>query len=200
MAKEKTLHDIATKVMTAQLSLEVVIQKIDAGWVLDADDSESIRLAFEAAQAAADLVRKARNESKVPPAKFELPPLPSDRHRSMLIVDDDNLIRKLLIQIFNNAGYVVHSASNSVEALELLKEKSIDVVLTDLHMPGGDGGRLADEIRKMEKQPVLCLMSGDTEYLEAIQNRVQPEGTINKPFSQKHLIDEVYRAQVVKGE
>ncbi len=197
MSRQKFLHDIATKVTTSQLSLEVVMQKVASGMPLDSDDFESIQFAYEAVCESGQLIRKERDQKKEI-GLAELPLLPTDKARKLLVVDDDPVIRRLLSQIFTNAGYTVFNAADGNAAIGIINKERVDVVLTDLRMPGGDGGQLAEQIRGMDHQPVLCLMSGDSNYLEFIQTRVQPDGVIPKPFSQQILVDEVYRAQVIK--
>lgn len=59
---------------------------------------------------------------------------------TILVVDDDPVVRKLLEKRLKNAGYTVTAASDGFEAARLLDETIFDVVITDLVMPGGIGG------------------------------------------------------------
>ena len=60
-------------------------------------------------------------------------------NKSVLVVDDDRDLRYLLSVRFVSAGYMVYGAENGLEALEQMEEHSVDVVLTDYHMPKMDG-------------------------------------------------------------
>jgi len=82
--------------------------------------------------------------------------------RSILIVDDEALIRFDLIDHFEAAGYTVFEAENADQAIAVLeRHKSIRVVLTDVQMPGSmDGVRLAHYIRDRYPPTVLIVTSG----------------------------------------
>jgi CheY-like chemotaxis protein len=60
-------------------------------------------------------------------------------NKSVLVVDDDHDLRYLLSIRLISAGYMVYGAANGLEALEQMEKHSIDVVLTDYHMPKMDG-------------------------------------------------------------
>jgi CheY-like chemotaxis protein len=60
-------------------------------------------------------------------------------NKSVLVVDDDHDLRYLLSVRLISAGYMVYGAANGLEALEQMEKHSIDVVLTDYHMPKMDG-------------------------------------------------------------
>jgi two-component system, OmpR family, response regulator len=68
---------------------------------------------------------------------------------SILVVDDDPVIRKLLEQRLKKAGYHADVAADGYQAEKLLQQKRYDVILTDLMMPGGIGGI---EVLEMAKQ------------------------------------------------
>ena len=66
---------------------------------------------------------------------------------NILIVDDDELIRKSLYEVLRFEGYDVGIVSSGVEALEELKRVTYDVVITDLKMPGMDGIALLKKVK-----------------------------------------------------
>jgi len=61
---------------------------------------------------------------------------------TVLIVDDDELVRARLAQLVSAAGYCVETASNGAAALRLLQTSAASVVVTDLNMPNAHHGRL----------------------------------------------------------
>jgi len=82
-------------------------------------------------------------------------------NKSVLVVDDDSDLRYLLSLRLVSAGYRVYGAANGWEALEQLENHSIDVVLTDYHMPEMDGFGLLSICRvKWPGLPIL-LFSGE---------------------------------------
>lgn len=82
---------------------------------------------------------------------------------SVLYVEDEDNLRETMVDEFTDLGLEVSSASNATDALKILKEKDIDVVISDIKMPDIDG----IELRKMatailKKQPRIWL--GFTAY------------------------------------
>src|SRR3954465_5407977 len=101
---------------------------------------------------------------------------------NILIVDDVAANLKLLRFVLQSDGYAVHEARDGIEALELLKRESIDVIISDILMPRMDGYRLCDEVRRTEQlknipfifytatytssgDERLCLDLGATKYM-----------------------------------
>lgn len=80
--------------------------------------------------------------------------------RTILCVDDNEQalsIRKVMLE---TRGYRVFACSNGEEALERFRKGGVDLVLTDLVMPGLDGARLIDEIKAVSPQTPAILLSG----------------------------------------
>jgi sigma-B regulation protein RsbU (phosphoserine phosphatase) len=74
-------------------------------------------------------------------------------HGSLLVVDDDEANREMLARRLRHDGYTVTLAGNGMEALQLVRTQSFDVVLLDLIMPGLDGYQV---LGKMKSEAVLC--------------------------------------------
>ena len=92
-------------------------------------------------------------------------------NKSVLVVDDNSDLRYLLSLRLVSAGYRVYGAANGWEALEQMDKHSIDVVLTDYHMPGMNGFGLLSVCRvKWPGIPVL-LFSGEQDDMahEAVE-------------------------------
>nr|WP_315383047.1 response regulator [uncultured Sphingomonas sp.] len=81
---------------------------------------------------------------------------------TVLIVDDEDYIRILAASLLKKEGFQVLEASDTSEALALAARHDIDVLLTDLHMPGSlDGLQLAAEIRATDPLVHVIISSGD---------------------------------------
>ena len=59
--------------------------------------------------------------------------------RKVLVVDDDPVVGKSFNRVLSQKGYVVITAQNAAEALDKLREQEVDLVYTDIRMPGMDG-------------------------------------------------------------
>jgi putative two-component system response regulator len=92
------------------------------------------------------------------------------REIAILIVDDDDQIRRLIQRAVIKDGYTCFQASNGEEALETLERENVDVVITDIAMPKMDGIKLTERIRAQYDQDVI-IMTGynkDLTYGDAI--------------------------------
>lgn len=84
-------------------------------------------------------------------------------YETILIVEDDELVREHSTNLVDKLGYKSFSASNAEEALRLLKEHRIDLLLTDVTLPGGMNGRqLADLASAADRNLRIVYMSGYT--------------------------------------
>jgi two-component system chemotaxis sensor kinase CheA len=89
---------------------------------------------------------------------------PSDM--TVLVVEDDDVLRNALVMRLEMEGFRLLSASGGREALEILNQgHSIDFILSDIQMPNGDGVELLKKIRaRHPKIPIICLLSGYSTY------------------------------------
>lgn len=79
--------------------------------------------------------------------------------KKVLIVDDQNGIRVLLMEVFSSEGYSTYQASNGKIALNIVREESPDIVLLDMKIPGMDGLEILKQIKKMEPQMKVIMMT-----------------------------------------
>src|SRR5215210_3574648 len=80
----------------------------------------------------------------------------------VLVVDDDNLLRKLVTDQLSRSGFDSAPAASAQEAFEALQQKDFDVVLLDIQMPGMSGLDALREIRKIEDAPEVIMLTADT--------------------------------------
>ena len=105
--------------------------------------------------------------------------------RQVLVVDDDENIRNLLSAFFSLHGYEAASAGNGKEALDILKNKSCGLVMTDLDMPEMNGLELVDTIRKLNIPVTIIGMSFQDKKSEFL--RAGADYFLCKPFNFQHL-------------
>ncbi|MFQ5599109.1 MAG: sigma-54-dependent transcriptional regulator [Candidatus Krumholzibacteriia bacterium] len=89
----------------------------------------------------------------------------------VLIVDDENNIRKLLAGVLGDEGYETEDAASGEDALERLRRRpaDIDAVLLDLALPGMDGVQVLEAMEKLPAPPVVLMMSGHGTIESAVQ-------------------------------
>ncbi len=110
----------------------------------------------------------------------------------ILLVDDDDQVRAAVERILRSYGYAVVPASNGREALESAAgEGRIDLVLSDIVMPGVSGPEFVDQLRALRPHQLVLFMSGFTEH--AVVEKVYSEGAnyLQKPFTPAALASRV---------
>lgn len=111
------------------------------------------------------------------------------RHKNILIVDDarDNLV--LLEMFLRGSEAVLTLASNGVEAYELCKTNTFDMILMDIQMPKMDGHEATRAIRAMgQNMPIIALTAHGTKNEHEKSRLAGCNDSITKPFSQNHLL------------
>lgn len=79
--------------------------------------------------------------------------------KKLLIVDDQNGIRVLLMEVFSSEGYATFQASNGKLALEIVKKESPDLVLLDMKIPGMDGLEILKHVKAINKDIKVIMMT-----------------------------------------
>ena len=79
---------------------------------------------------------------------------------TVLVVDDDDAVRRAVTRILTEAGYEVVGAPNGDVALEVLAERAVDVVVLDVTMPGRDGYATLAALRETRPETEVILSSG----------------------------------------
>ncbi len=115
--------------------------------------------------------------------------------KQVLIVDDSESIREVLIFTLENAGYKVLTAINGQEALKLLDGKTkIDLIITDLHMPVMDGIELIKSTRSIQAYMYIPILFLTTESQVDKKNEAKAAGAtgwIVKPFAPEKLLSAI---------
>jgi two-component system chemotaxis response regulator CheY len=114
-----------------------------------------------------------------------------------LIVDDSSVMCKIIERSLRQAGIdplVVHEAASGVEGLEVLKSKSVDLVLSDINMPCMDGLEFVRQIKAQnlaQGVPVVMITTESSE--EHVKQAIQAgaRGYIRKPFTAEQVKERV---------
>ncbi|MFZ5800810.1 MAG: sigma-54-dependent transcriptional regulator [Candidatus Omnitrophota bacterium] len=89
--------------------------------------------------------------------------------RHILVVDDEPLIRRSLSELLTLSGYTVSSASNGVEALDILKKYTADVIISDVKMPQMDGLQLLKEVKNLFPLTPMIMVTGYASIENAVE-------------------------------
>ncbi|TDV56894.1 response regulator receiver domain-containing protein [Pseudomonas graminis] len=113
----------------------------------------------------------------------------SDSPRTILVVEDDNIVRMLIVDVLEELDYTVLEAADAAEALAVLNNagQTIDLMMTDLGLPDMNGKDLAVEARAIRPDIPVLFASGYADSVDV------PAGmhNIGKPFSIDQLRDKV---------
>jgi CheY-like chemotaxis protein len=114
----------------------------------------------------------------------------------VLVVDDEKDVRDLLADILIRAGHTVEKASSGVGALDLLDgDARVDLLLTDIVMPGLNGFNLARMVRERRPTTRVLYLTGYSERLEIMRDNGVRFGTVLlKPIRAKELCAAVAKA------
>lgn len=113
----------------------------------------------------------------------------------ILVVDDDEIVREVIISLLSSEGYAVRAAKDGLDAIKILKMENINLVITDLRMPGADGIEVLKEALKMDPDRAVIILTAygtlDT-ALKAIREGAYDYMT--KPFKMEEMIIRVNNA------
>ena len=110
----------------------------------------------------------------------------------ILVVDDEDRMRKLVRDFLSKKGYIVLEAADGEEAVDIfLKEKELAMILLDVMMPKMDGWQVCREIRQYSNIPIVMLTARSDERDELLGFELGVDEYISKPFSPKILVARV---------
>ena len=111
---------------------------------------------------------------------------------TVLVVDDEQRMRKLVRDFLENQGYHVMEAEDGEKAIDVFMEhKEIALVILDVMMPKMDGWQVCREIREYSKVPIIMLTARGSEKDELLGFELGVDEYISKPFSPKILVARV---------
>lgn len=109
----------------------------------------------------------------------------------ILIADDEQLMRQLVIDFLKPEGYEIVEAGDGKEALEKYRSEHPDLILLDVMMPGYDGWTVCREIRRESTVPIMMLTAKGEEIDQLFAYDLGVDEYITKPFSPKILVAKI---------
>ena len=114
---------------------------------------------------------------------------------SVLIVDDDSVCREVLSKTLDSVGYACEVAESGLSALEKLRTRPFDLMISDIKMPGMDGLELFAEVRKSDADMAVVMMTAFATFNSAVDAlKLGASDYVTKPFNLEHVRISVERA------
>lgn len=117
------------------------------------------------------------------PVSTDQPADPPKERPRVLVVDDEELVRLVIVKTLQRAGYEVSEARDGLDALAVMRDAKPDLVLTDLNMPRCNGERLCAEIKRQPAtQGVLVVLMTGGPLDEARMREIGCAAVVYKPL------------------
>jgi two-component system, OmpR family, response regulator CpxR len=119
----------------------------------------------------------------------------------VLLVDDEKDFVEVLAERLENRGFEVRQAFNGEEAINLLNQQDVDVVILDVLMPGKDGVQTLSEIKQLKPLTEVIMLTGHGTIESAIQGmKFGAYDYLMKPTDTEDLVTKINRACKLKSE
>ena len=106
----------------------------------------------------------------------------------VLVVDDEELIRNIIVEYCHNEGYLTDEACDGLEAIEKVKNNDYDIIILDLMMPKLDGYTSYRQIKEIKNIPTIVLSARSEEADKLLGFDLGVDDYMTKPFSPKELM------------
>lgn len=121
-------------------------------------------------------------------------PIPTsqrDETLHILLVEDDEALSRLYSEFLRSAGYRVTEAATTSEAIEILKQKPVLLVVTDWYLPDGNGASVCEQAREQNPQMPVVLISGRADSHALSESNISVSAWLSKPVVAHNLLSTV---------
>lgn len=108
--------------------------------------------------------------------------------KEVLIAEDDDLLRGLLVSLFQKSGYLVSEASDGLMAMKMIEKKNFDFVLSDVKMPKADGFQVLKTYRSRSKGKFYFITGFSEICEEKTAKELGADGLLKKPFVRADIL------------
>jgi len=120
--------------------------------------------------------------------------------KHILVVDDEEDVRDTLSSVLESLNYIPYTAASGEEALKILQERNIDVVLSDLYMPEMDGIQLLKKVRTFDSKLIFMMITAHPTIETAVDAiKKGAYDYLTKPFHIEEVRLKINRALEAKG-
>lgn len=119
---------------------------------------------------------------------------------SVMVVDDEEMVRLSLTDFLEDEGFIVYSASKDTEVMEILEESPVDVAIIDMRLPGVDGNALIQKVNDIRPEMKFLIHTGTTDYslpLSLKNMGIKREHVFKKPLMDMNIIVDAIKSVVV---
>ena len=106
---------------------------------------------------------------------------------TILVVEDDTAVRDLVLRMLSEKGFEVLTANRAYDALQILKQRAVDLLFTDLILPGMDGVDLAREARRLRPGLKVLFTTGYAR-LATTRDAIRHGRVLYKPLRETELV------------
>jgi CheY-like chemotaxis protein len=117
--------------------------------------------------------------------------------QTILLVDDDTLIRDITSRYLQRAGYHVLTATNGAEGIDIYQRLAPDLIVLDVAMPEMSGFEVASTIRKMQREegrahiPIVLLTAYARSFFLSVGTEAGIDSYLTKPISPEQLLEHI---------
>jgi DNA-binding NtrC family response regulator len=120
---------------------------------------------------------------------------------SVLVVDDDSDVRRMLSSILEDEGYSVEAVDNGRQALRTCERLPFDVALVDINLPDVKGTELLHELKRMQPRMVKIIITGEPSVENAVKALYEKaDGFVSKPFDSQELLETIRKLVAEKKD
>lgn len=109
-------------------------------------------------------------------------------NKTVLLVEDDQRIRQIILDYFENDGFTVLEADTGSRAIEMIKTRQIDLLILDIMLPQVDGWTVCRTTRAMSNVPIIMLTARAQEEDRLMGFELGADDYVTKPFSPRELV------------
>ena len=154
-----------------------------------AEDEESVMQSISLG--AVGYLKKPIKSEKLLPKVEEIV---TKKFKTILIVDDEKMIRDLLRATLEREGYNTATVESGIDALKILDSRHIDAVMSDIQMEGMSGVELLKTIKsKYKNLPVMMITGHSNKYSKTDMNLAGAAGYVTKPFKNLEILEAVQK-------
>lgn len=110
---------------------------------------------------------------------------------TILLVDDEELLVDSMARFFRRKNFDVITANGVEEGRKLIKERDIQILITDMRMPDGEGVELIELLRKKAPASIIFCATGFSEEDEKTILEKGADAVVSKPFEKKDLLERI---------